>query len=348
MNWPGITSPCSGLLVVGLDAGENEVIVGNRRLTREDRVAPGDLVERVDREWRRPVRRRQQIGVDAERRARLHLLGRHRFIDPVRPDDLFGRRHPGGAGLVGPVDHRRRAHRGRELTPADGEDATAATNLLFLRGQWHRRVGPILGLVPQLARVGIERELVTVPRVLDGLRALDDVEPEIEAVATEDVAHVPAADDHQLEPGLLGYTLEARRAHLTRGPDGKAIAGNHERLPGVHARPEVRHEVPERAGLPALVERLEALRHAIARRGDLIGIDRVELLRLRRALRVPENQRPAANQPGCSGGLRGSDRCRRQILNRHARLEADGLNHVHHPSMLTPRFIARERGPAAA
>ena len=69
------------LLVVGVDAGEDEVIVGDRRLARIDGAAAGDLVERVNRERRRAVRRRQQIGVDAQRRARLQIPRRS---DPCR------------------------------------------------------------------------------------------------------------------------------------------------------------------------------------------------------------------------------------------------------------------------
>ena len=73
--------PCSArelaadrrLLVVVVLAGEDEVIVGDRRLARKDRVAAGDLVEGVDRERRGAVRRRQQVGVDAQRRARRDL-----------------------------------------------------------------------------------------------------------------------------------------------------------------------------------------------------------------------------------------------------------------------------------
>ena len=47
----------------------------------------------------------------------------------------------------------------------------------------------------------------------------------------------------------------------------------------MHARAEVGHQVAERSGLPALVERLEALGDAVGRRRDLVGVDRVELLR---------------------------------------------------------------------
>ena len=111
--------PCSrancaadaGLLVVGLDAGEDEVIVGDRRLARIDRVAAGDLVEGVDRKRRGAVGGRQQVGVDAQRRARLELARLQILVDAVRPDDLLG-----GASSVArasgrgqSIDRRRRA-----------------------------------------------------------------------------------------------------------------------------------------------------------------------------------------------------------------------------------------------
>ena len=66
---PGEVAADRRLLVVVSLAREDEMIVGDRRLPREDRVAAGNLVEGVDGERRRPVRRRQQIGVDAQRRA---------------------------------------------------------------------------------------------------------------------------------------------------------------------------------------------------------------------------------------------------------------------------------------
>src|SRR5213083_2914934 len=96
MNWPGVTSACSGeiemedpvarrrvvrlldavqprelpsnrgLLVVVWLPREDEVVVGDRGLPRKDDVAAGDLVERVNGERRRAVRRRQEIGVDAQ------------------------------------------------------------------------------------------------------------------------------------------------------------------------------------------------------------------------------------------------------------------------------------------
>ena len=58
------------LPLVVFAAREDEVIVGDCRLARIDGVASGDLVEGVDGERRGAVGRRQQIGVDAQRRAR--------------------------------------------------------------------------------------------------------------------------------------------------------------------------------------------------------------------------------------------------------------------------------------
>ena len=49
----------------------------------------------------------------------------------------------------------------------------------------------------------------------DRLWTLHDVQPEVEGVAPEDIAHVLAADDDELEPRLLGDAFEPRRAHLT-------------------------------------------------------------------------------------------------------------------------------------
>ena len=97
-----------------------------------------------------------------------------------------------------------------------------------------------------------------------------------------------------LAADFLGDALQPRGAHLARRSDRKAIAGDEERLPGVHPRAEVRHQVAERPGLPSLVERLEALGDAVGRRRDLIGVNRVELLRARRRLGIPEHQRAAA------------------------------------------------------
>ena len=119
------------LLVVGLDAREDEVIVGNRRLPRIDRVAAGDLVEGMNREGGGAVGRRQEIGVDAQRGARLQLVRPEVLVNTMRPDDLLRRGHSLSRVLVGPVDRGRRADGCLELATAHFEDTAAAPDLFF-------------------------------------------------------------------------------------------------------------------------------------------------------------------------------------------------------------------------
>ena len=106
---------------------------------------------------------------------------------------------------------------------------------------------------------GSNEKFVAVARVGDGLRALDDVQAEIEGVAAEDVAHVVAGDDDHLEAGFFRNGLEPGRRHLARGSDGKPIAGDDERLARVHARAEVGHQIAKRSRLPAFVQRVDRL-----------------------------------------------------------------------------------------
>ena len=167
----------------------------------------------------------------------------------------------------GQVDLRGACAGVAELAPADGEDAAALADLVFLGAERHRRVGLALGDVGDRAAGRIEGELVAVLRVGHGLRALHDVQAEVEAVAAEDVAHVGAADDHHLQADLLGDGLEPGRAHLARAADGEALTGDDEGLAAVHAGPEVGHQVAERPGLPALVERRRATRTRSRRPG---------------------------------------------------------------------------------
>src|SRR6266540_2293871 len=115
------------------------------------------------------------------------------------------------------------------------------------------------------------------------------MESEVERVAAEDVAHPRAADDDQLAAGVLADALEPGGAHLARRPDREAVAGDDEVLAAVHALAEVRHQEAERACPPAVIQSLEALRHAVVRGRDLVGVDRVQLLP--RHLWVPEDQR---------------------------------------------------------
>src|SRR5262249_16636149 len=94
---------------------------------------------------------------------------------------------------------------------------------------------------------------------------------------------------------LVGNRLQSGGAHLAGRTDRETIAGDDERLPAMDARPEVRHQIAERAGLPALVERFQAFGDAGGRRRDLIGVDRSELLLLPEDLQVPENERLSAD-----------------------------------------------------
>ena len=209
--------------------------------------------------------------------------------------------------------------RAAELAAADGDDAAAPAEFVFLRRERQRIVGLILRDVGEPARFGIERELVAVARVGDRLGALHDVQPEIERVAAEDVAHVVAADDHHLETGFLGDALQASRAHLARRTDGEPIAGDDESLAAMHARAKVGHQVAERSGLPPLVQRFQAFGDAVGRRGDLIGIDGVEFPAVSGAgeLRIPEDQRLPADQPRSRDARSGQSR--REIGQCHAR-----------------------------
>src|SRR5687768_13609176 len=72
------------LFVVVFLTREHEMIVGNSRPSRVDRVAAGNLVERVDRERCRAVRSWQEVGIHADRGAGSED---GIFVDAVRPDD---------------------------------------------------------------------------------------------------------------------------------------------------------------------------------------------------------------------------------------------------------------------
>src|SRR5262249_43962816 len=151
-----------GLLVVVRLAGEYEVIVGDGRLPRIDRVAAGDLVEGVNRERGRPVGRGQEIRVNAKRRPRRDLGV---LVDAVRPHDLLGRRRATRGRRIRPLDPRRALEGRLEFAAADGEDAAAAPDLVFLRAERDRLVGLLLRLVGQPPRRWIEAELVAVTSI---------------------------------------------------------------------------------------------------------------------------------------------------------------------------------------
>ena len=63
---------------------------------------------------------------------------------------------------------------------------------------------------------------------------------------------------------------------------------------------EVRHQVAERARLPALVEGLEALGDAVGGGRDLVGVDGIQLPA--GSVRVPEDQGRTGHD-GTGGGL---------------------------------------------
>src|SRR5207244_474374 len=157
-----------------------------------------------------------------------------------------------------------------------------------------RLVGFSAGLVLEAPSRRIKTQDIALLRILRGGPALDDVQAEVERIAPEDVAQAVTADDHELEPSLLGDGLQPGRAHLARGADTEALARNHERLPPMHTLTEIGHQVAEGAELPSLVQPVEALRNAVVGWRDLVCIDRVELLP--RNLRIPEDQRPASDQ----------------------------------------------------
>src|SRR5258708_16702941 len=92
-----------------------------------------------------------------------------------------------------------------------------------------------------------------------------DLQAEVQRIAAEDVAHVVAADDHQVAADFLRNRFQPGRAHLARRPDREAVAGDEERLAAMDARPKIWHQIAKRSGLPALVERVEALRYAVGR-----------------------------------------------------------------------------------
>jgi hypothetical protein len=163
----------------------------------------------------------------------------------MRPNDLLGRRHDSRLCGVGPFDTRTRLNRRPELAAADREDAAASADIVFLRRERYRIVRPLLRLVGEAARLGIEAEYVSFASVGHRFRALHHVEAEVQSVPPEDVAHVVAADHDQLQADFFRDAFEARRAHLARRSDGETIAGDKERLAAVDTAAEIGDEIAE-------------------------------------------------------------------------------------------------------
>ena len=145
----GKFAPNRRLLVVGISAGEDEVIIGDGGLPGKDRVAAGDLIERVDGKGRRAVGCGKQIAPDAEGTPRPHVRV---FVDPVSPDDLLRAAEPAGGTPIGPFDPWPAFDRLGELAPSDGNDAAGPADLLFFRGERHGCVALFAGLVCQPTR----------------------------------------------------------------------------------------------------------------------------------------------------------------------------------------------------
>src|SRR5207253_4886478 len=150
--------------------------------------------------------------------------------------------------------------------------------------------------------------------------------------------------DPDTEPAILRGGLGPGRAHLPRRPGAEALAGDHERFPAMHPLTRIRHQVTKGARFPARVEMVEALRNAVIGRGDLVGVDGVELLP--RDLRVPEDERATSNQvtavrrPVDGLGGRSYRRC-------GARLTSRGLDSVQERSD-EPFLSSQSRTASAA
>src|SRR5437867_1027326 len=312
----------TGLLVVGLPMVEDEVVVRDRDLARPDRVAAGDRVEGVDREGRGPIGGGQEVGVHAQGRAWPHL---GLLVDAVRPKDLFGRGEASRRCGVGPPHGGCATDGFGKLASADLDDPAGAADLLLLRRERRRLVALASSLVRQLPGRRVERERVALLRLLDCLAALDHVEAEVEGVPPEDVAHRGATHDDHLDSGFIGDALEAGGTHLARASDGEPVAGDDERLSAMDPFAEVRHEVTEGPCLPALVQRVEALRNAVAGRRDLVRVDGVELLSGH--LGIPEDERLSPD--GLALGRSTSSLGRRCLVDACARYESRPLDRLH-------------------
>src|SRR5439155_1620427 len=83
--------------------------------------------------------------------------------------------------------------RARELASPDGEDPSAATDLVFLGGERRRLVAFASRLVDERASLKIEGEAIPVAGIGHRFRTLHHVEPQVQRIAPEDVAHVVPA-----------------------------------------------------------------------------------------------------------------------------------------------------------
>ncbi len=298
------------------------MIAGDGRLAGMDQLAPGDALEGINGKRGGAVGGGQKVGIELQGGPRPHWLA---AVHAVGPDDLLGGGHGAGLVGVGPNQLGLSAHRGGQLTPAQGEDASGGSDLLLHRRQGQGLIALLSGQVHQAATDRVELEAIALAGVLNSLGRLHHVQSQVERVAPKDVAHGVAAHDDQVQARLLGDGLEPGRAHLARGADAETVTGDHEGLSGGYALTKIRHQVAESACLPAVIQRIQAFRDAILAGGDLVGIDGVEFLGGIHA--IPEDQGLALDRTGLLGGLLGRDRI--DLVELHAGQKVGGLDGAH-------------------
>ena len=316
-----------GLPLVRLLPGEDEMIAGEGGLAGENAPTAGDPVEGVDGEGAGAVGGGEEVGVDPEGLARLDLRAP---VHPVGPDDLLGRGQPGRGLKIRELDAGNGTQRLQEIETPNGEDPAASADLFLFGREGKRLVLLPLGGVGKSPRFHVETELVAVARVGDRLGALNDLESQVEGVPAEDVPHIIPADDDHLETRLLGDPFQSGRGHLAGGADGEPVARDEEVLAAADPLPEVGHQVPERAGLPAGIEGLQALGDAVVGRRDLVGVNGVPLLSGPRG--IPEDEGLAGDDAANRGRRIDAQSLGGDFLQGHPWLQSSGRDGTHRDS----------------
>src|SRR5262245_49288090 len=113
------------------------MVVGDCGLPRIDRPASGDLVERMNGKRCGPVRRRQEVGVEAKGFSRSDdgVL-----IDSMRPYNLLARGHVTGEFWIGPLHSWLCLHGFGKLTTTNRHNSTARADVVLFWCQRHRFV----------------------------------------------------------------------------------------------------------------------------------------------------------------------------------------------------------------
>ena len=294
------------LAVVDRFAGEDEMVVRDGGLARIDRVAAGDLLERVDRERRRAVGGRQQIRQHPQRRSRRDLRV---LVHAVRPDDLLGRRQPARCLRVRPDDLGTPRDGLAKLPASDGEDASAPPDLLLLRRQRDGLVVLALRLVAQPPRRGVEGERVAVARVGDGLGALEDVKAEVAArcggrcrpspFPQTTTSSSPASSATPFKPAGL---ISREEPMAKRSPAMRNVSPECTRLrkSGTRWRKDPAFQRSSSVARLSETQSAEGVIWSVSMASSLLA----------RALRIPQDERAAPDRPR-GGGRTGSGRARR-------------------------------------